>query len=146
MSVFVVVERIDSGAAGGRVSGASINTDVFLTAQQAIKEVSGDLHGVLAKVEALQFDTAALVAAIAHGPLRPPGSAPSGGEWVGLPAKGVFGPGMAPPVHPEALPSSPASASSLSEYELRVQGLPRSLVLGREIQLSVKALDVKQDT
>eukprot|EP00930_Biecheleria_cincta_P051358 TRINITY_DN36539_c0_g1_i1.p1 TRINITY_DN36539_c0_g1~~TRINITY_DN36539_c0_g1_i1.p1 ORF type:complete len:342 (-),score=66.48 TRINITY_DN36539_c0_g1_i1:38-1063(-) len=136
-------EALKRGA--GTSQSIKINTDVFSTAQQAIQEIAGDLHAVVANVGMMQFETAALVAAIAHGPLRPPESTGSG-PWIGLPARAVFGPEVMAPVPPETTAASmPASATSLEEYELRVAGLPRLLVIGRDLELSVKALDPKQD-
>eukprot|EP00931_Biecheleriopsis_adriatica_P057417 TRINITY_DN34052_c0_g1_i1.p1 TRINITY_DN34052_c0_g1~~TRINITY_DN34052_c0_g1_i1.p1 ORF type:complete len:370 (+),score=101.00 TRINITY_DN34052_c0_g1_i1:52-1161(+) len=132
--------------AGGMLD-ASVDTDVFLAAQTAIRDMAADLHGVIAEVEMLQFNTAALVASVAHGPFRPPGLPESGGKWIGLPAKDVFGPDAAPPLAPleAATPCALGGASSLADYEQRLEALPRALVLGREITLSVKGLDCRQD-
>eukprot|EP00933_Yihiella_yeosuensis_P072069 TRINITY_DN8035_c0_g1_i5.p1 TRINITY_DN8035_c0_g1~~TRINITY_DN8035_c0_g1_i5.p1 ORF type:complete len:359 (-),score=88.51 TRINITY_DN8035_c0_g1_i5:166-1242(-) len=137
---------LQRGAGNAAAGAASVDTSLFFAAEHAMHDVSADLHGILAEVETMQFKTAALVAAIAHGPLRPPQTSECGGKWIGLPAKDVFGPNVALPAPPMPVsPSYPSDATNLEDYEQRLAALPSALFIGRELRMAVKALDRYQD-
>lgn len=127
-------------------SGAAPSFDVgsLFKARRTLHGVAVDLQSALAEVEALQFASAATVASLLYGPLRPsslvlPGAS---AKWK---AAEEFG-SSAVPADPPALElDPPASAGSLAQYQRRLTGLPRSLFLPRQIHLCMGEVDKYQD-
>jgi len=129
-----------------KAMSANIDADIFFAAQRTLHGLAAELQEVLVDLDTLQFDAAALVASLAHGPLQPPRRKSSAAQTE-LPAAEVFGPSAAPPV-PKTFGderSLPAQASSLADYQQRLEAMPQVLMLGRRLRLCMGEVDRYQD-
>lgn len=125
---------------GEAFAGEAIDTEVFISRHTADQELSTGLQQLYAEVEMLQFNVASMVALLTQGPLRAPEPqpAPSGAARAfGVEAQAALA----------ALPtlSLPASAASLADYQERLKSLPPCLALPRDLRLSSRRLDPRQD-
>mmetsp|Transcript_51946 Transcript_51946/g.93402 ORF Transcript_51946/g.93402 Transcript_51946/m.93402 type:complete len:361 (-) Transcript_51946:67-1149(-) len=127
-------------------SGAAPSFDVgsLFKARRTLHGVAVDLQSALAEVEALQFASAALVASLLYGPLRP-SSWTAAGSPVQWKAAEEFGSSAVPAAPPSLELDPPASAGSLADYQRRLTGLPRSLFVPRDVRLCMREVDKYQD-
>lgn len=133
----------------GAVESTSFDADVFFAAPRALQGIAADLQEVLADLDALRFEAASLLASVAHGPLKPATqlARAAGGAAARAAHKEeeVFGVSSAL-LRPPALELSlPAAATTLAEYQRKLEGLPRVLCIERKTRLCVGEVDKYQD-
>lgn len=125
---------------------SAFDVDAFFAAPRALQGIAAELQEVLADLEALRHEAATLIGSIAHGPWEPPAPAASGGRiWVGRPAEEVFGIGALPVRPPELELNLLTQASSLNDYQRKLESLPRILFVERKLRLCMKEVDKYQD-
>lgn len=153
----------------GRAAASGIDADIFLATEAALRGVAAELHGAQVQAETLQHDAAALVAALRVGALRPPPRpplqarppagpgqggapapppAPAGGRQTRPSTDQIFGPRTRPPAELPAVLDAPAPAGAvggLPEYNRLLSGLPRELLVRRQLRLSMADVHRYQD-
>lgn len=119
--------------------------DALLTQCQALHGVETQLQAVLGELNALQFDSALLVASVLHGPLHPP-QTPEGFQIL---SRHHAAKAFAPSATPVALTTlefqEPGGATSLVDYQQRLASMPSVCVVERIVRFCISELDRHQD-
>lgn len=122
---------------------STVDAGALFAAGRELHAAAADLHGALEQVESLQFSSALLVAAVSHGPLRPPAL---GSESLSESADmKLFSDAAAPLQPPDLELDPPAGASTLADYHRRLSMLPKAIAIRRPVRMRLRDVNRHQD-